>query len=332
MKILVTGGAGFIGSNFLKYMINKYPNYKYVCLDLLTYAGSYSNLLEIVDNSNFTFVKGDITDKKLVDKLFQKENFDIVINFAAESHVDNSFKNPELFTLTNIIGTQVLLEASRKYRIKRFHQVSTDEVYGFLPINDKTLQFTEKHILAPTSPYSASKAAADLIVESYYKSYKLPITISRCTNNFGPNQFPEKLIPCTINSIINNKPIPVHGDGSYIRDWIYVLDHCKGIDKIIHEGKIGEIYNIGVNLEKSNMEIIEFILNYFNASKDLINFVEDRPINDTRYSIDATKVKNELNWDSNSDFEQSLIETIEWYKLNQNWLKEMENKKEEIPI
>ena len=332
MKILVTGGAGFIGSNFLKYMINKYPNYKFVCLDILTYAGSYSNLLEIKDNQNFSFVKGDITDKKLVDKLFKKEKFDIVINFAAESHVDNSFNNPELFILTNVVGTQTLLEASKKYKVKRFHQVSTDEVYGFLPTNDKSLKFTENNILKPTSPYSASKAAADLIVESYYKSYKLPITISRCTNNFGPNQFPEKLIPCTINSIINNRFIPVHGDGSYIRDWIYVLDHCKGIDKIIHEGKIGEIYNIGVNVEKTNMEIIEFILNYFKAPKDLIKFVKDRPINDTRYSIDATKAKNELNWNSNSDFEQNLIETIEWYKKNQHWLKEMENKKEEIQV
>lgn len=312
-KMLITGGAGFIGSNFIHYILSKYNDYQVINLDKLTYAANLENLKDIEDNKNYRFIHGDIADQEFIFKLFENEKFDIVINFAAESHVDNSILNPQIFTITNILGTQVLLDACRKYNIKRFHQVSTDEVYGELPLDDKSILFTEKTPLNPSSPYSASKASADMLVKSYYRTYSLPITISRCSNNYGPYQHLEKLIPLMISKAINNDNLPVYGNGLNVRDWLHVYDHCTAIDLIIHEGKIGEIYNIGGNNEKSNIDVVKIILKELGKSEKLIKYVNDRPGHDLRYAIDSTKIKTTLNWKPVYSFEKGILDTIKWY-------------------
>lgn len=312
-KMLITGGAGFIGSNFIHYILSKYNDYQVINLDKLTYAANLDNLKDIEDNKNYRFIHGDIADQEFIFKLFENEKFDIVINFAAESHVDNSILNPQIFTITNIFGTQVLLDACRKYNIKRFHQVSTDEVYGELPLDDKSILFTEKTPLNPSSPYSASKASADMLVKSYYRTYSLPITISRCSNNYGPYQHLEKLIPLMISKAINNDNLPVYGNGLNVRDWLHVYDHCTAIDLIIHEGKIGEIYNIGGNNEKSNIDVVKIILKELGKSEKLIKYVNDRPGHDLRYAIDSTKIKTTLNWKPVYSFEKGILDTIKWY-------------------
>ncbi|GAB6189635.1 dTDP-glucose 4,6-dehydratase [Marinitoga arctica] len=325
MKILVTGGAGFIGSNFIYYMLEKYPEYKIVCLDKLTYAGNLSTLKKAMENTNFKFIKGDIADRNFIYDLFEKEKFDIVINFAAESHVDRSIENPEIFLQTNVIGTQVLMDASRKTGVKRYHQVSTDEVYGDLPLDRPDLFFTEETPIHTSSPYSASKAAADLLVLAYHRTYKLPVTISRCSNNYGPYHFPEKLIPLMIIRALNNQTLPVYGDGKNIRDWLYVKDHCIAIDKIIHKGKEGEVYNIGGHNEKTNLEVVKTILKELNKPEELITFVKDRPGHDRRYAIDPTKIKNELGWEPTTTFEEGIKKTIKWYIENKKWWEEIIN-------
>ena len=312
-KMLITGGAGFIGSNFIHYILSKYNDYQVINLDKLTYAANLDNLKDIEDNKNYRFIHGDIADQEFIFKLFENEKFDIVVNFAAESHVDNSILNPQIFTITNILGTQVLLDACRKYNIKRFHQVSTDEVYGELPLDDKSILFTEKTPLNPSSPYSASKASADMLVKSYYRTYSLPITISRCSNNYGPYQHLEKLIPLMISKAINNDNLPVYGNGLNVRDWLHVYDHCTAIDLIIHEGKIGEIYNIGGNNEKSNIDVVKIILKELGKSEKLIKYVNDRPGHDLRYAIDSTKIKTTLNWKPVYSFEKGILDTIKWY-------------------
>ena len=312
-KMLITGGAGFIGSNFIHYILSKYNDYQVINLDKLTYAANLDNLKDIEDNKNYRFIHGDIADQEFIFKLFENEKFDIVINFAAESHVDTSILNPQIFTITNILGTQVLLDACRKYNIKRFHQVSTDEVYGELPLDDKNILFTEKTPLNPSSPYSASKASADMLVKSYYRTYSLPITISRCSNNYGPYQHLEKLIPLMISKAINNDNLPVYGNGLNVRDWLHVYDHCTAIDLIIHEGKIGEIYNIGGNNEKSNIDVVKIILKELGKSEKLIKYVNDRPGHDLRYAIDSTKIKTTLNWKPVYSFEKGILDTIKWY-------------------
>ena len=312
-KMLITGGAGFIGSNFIHYILSKYNDYQVINLDKLTYAANLDNLKDIEDNKNYRFIHGDIADQEFIFKLFENEKFDIVINFAAESHVDNSILNPQIFTITNILGTQVLLDACRKYNIKRFHQISTDEVYGEVPLDDKNILFTEKTPLNPSSPYSASKASADMLVKSYYRTYSLPITISRCSNNYGPYQHLEKLIPLMISKAINNDNLPVYGNGLNVRDWLHVYDHCTAIDLIIHEGKIGEIYNIGGNNEKSNIDVVKIILKELGKSEKLIKYVNDRPGHDLRYAIDSTKIKTTLNWKPVYSFEKGILDTIKWY-------------------
>ena len=320
MKYLVTGGAGFIGSNFLHYVVNKYPNDEYVCLDALTYAGNYNNLLPIINKDNFKFVKGDIADERFIDELFEKERFDVVINFAAESHVDNSIKNPGIFVQTNIMGTRVLLDASRKYNIKRYHQVSTDEVYGDLPLDRKDLLFTENTPIHTSSPYSTSKASADLLVGAYHRTYGLNTTISRCSNNYGPYQFPEKLIPLTISKALKDEKIPVYGTGENVRDWIHVIDHNIGVDLIVRNGKSGEVYNLGGHSERTNLEIVKIILKQLGKSEDLIEFVTDRKGHDLRYAIDSSKVEKELGWERTYTFEKGIKETIDWYLNNEEWL------------
>ena len=312
-KMLITGGVGFIGSNFIHYILSKYNDYQVINLDKLTYAANLDNLKDIEDNKNYRFIHGDIADQEFIFKLFENEKFDIVINFAAESHVDNSILNPQIFTITNILGTQVLLDACRKYNIKRFHQVSTDEVYGELPLDDNSILFTEKTPLNPSSPYSASKASADMLVKSYYRTYSLPITISRCSNNYGPYQHLEKLMPLMISKAINNDNLPVYGNGLNVRDWLHVYDHCTAIDLIIHEGKIGEIYNIGGNNEKSNIDVVKIILKELGKSEKLIKYVNDRPGHDLRYAIDSTKIKTTLNWKPVYSFEKGILDTIKWY-------------------
>ena len=327
MKILVTGGAGFIGSNYLHYVVNKYPEDEYVCLDALTYAGNYENLLPIADKKNFKFVKGDITDKEFVDKLFEQEKFDAVINLAAESHVDNSIKNPSVFLTTNIIGTQTLMDASRKYGVKRYHQVSTDEVYGDLPLDRKDLLFTEENPIHTSSPYSASKASADLLVMAYYRTFGFPATISRCSNNYGAYQFPEKLIPVVISKALNDENVPVYGKGENVRDWIHVHDHNVGVDMILRNGKIGEVYNLGGHSERTNLEVVKIILKQLGKPESLITFVTDRPGHDLRYAIDSTKVEKELGWDRTYTFEEGIKDTIDWYVNNQEWINDIKTGK-----
>lgn len=312
-KILVTGGAGFIGANFAHYILNKYKDYNVINLDKLTYAANIDNLEDIKDNENYKFIHGDICDKDLIDNLFKSEKFDIVVNFAAESHVDRSISSPELFINTNVLGTQILLDASVKYNVERFHQVSTDEVYGDLPLDREDLLFSEDNNLNPSSPYSASKASADLVVKSYYKTFKLPITISRCSNNYGKYQYEEKLIPLMIKNVINNNKLPIYGNGLNVRDWLHVYDHCSAIDLIIHSGKLGEVYNVGGNNEKNNIEIVKLIIKTLNKSEDLISYVEDRLGHDLRYAIDASKIKTELNWSPKYTFEEGIKDTISWY-------------------
>ena len=325
MKILVTGGAGFIGSNFLHYETSKYPNDMFVCLDALTYAGNYNNIKFLENKENFKFVKGDITDRDFIDKLFDEEKFDLVVNFAAESHVDNSIKNPGIFIQTNIAGTQTLMDAARKYGNIRYHQVSTDEVYGDLPLDRQELKFTEETPIHTSSPYSSSKAGADLLVMSYYRTFRLPVTISRCSNNYGPYQFPEKLIPVVISKALNNENVPVYGKGENVRDWIHVHDHNIGVDLIIRYGKIGEIYNLGGHSEKNNLELVKIILKQLNKPEDLITFVSDRPGHDLRYAIDSSKIERELGWNRTYTFEEGIKETIDWYVNNQEWIDDIKS-------
>ena len=320
MKFLITGGAGFIGSNYCHYVVDKYPEDKFVCLDALTYAGNYNNIKSLEGKDNFKFVKGDITDREAVDKLFNEEKFDVVINFAAESHVDNSIKNPGIFLTTNIIGTQVLMDASLKYGVKRYHQVSTDEVYGDLPLDRPDLLFTEDTPIHTSSPYSSSKAGADLLVGAYYRTFGLPVTISRCSNNYGPYQFPEKLIPLMVSKALKDEPLPVYGTGENVRDWIHVHDHNVGVDLIVRNGRVGEVYNLGGHSERNNLTIVKTILKQLGKSEDLITFVEDRKGHDLRYAIDSTKAEKELGWDRTYNFEDGIKETIDWYVNNQEWI------------
>ena len=319
MKILVTGGAGFIGSNFVYYELDNYPNDEVICLDKLTYAGNLETLEVAMKNPKFKFVKGDIADRAFVDELFASEKPDVVVNFAAESHVDRSIENPEIFLQTNVIGTSVLMDACRKYGNIRYHQVSTDEVYGDLPLDRQDLFFTETTPLHTSSPYSASKASADLLVQAYYRTYKLPVTISRCSNNYGPYHFPEKLIPLMIANALNDKKLPVYGKGENVRDWLYVEDHCSAIDLIIRKGKIGEVYNIGGHNERTNLEVVKTIIKELGKSEDLIEFVTDRPGHDRRYAIDPTKIHNELGWLPATKFDDGIKKTIDWYLTHKSW-------------
>ena len=319
MKILVTGGAGFIGSNFVYYELDNYPNDEVICLDKLTYAGNLETLEIAMKNPKFKFVKGDIADRAFVDDLFASEKPDVVVNFAAESHVDRSIENPEIFLQTNVIGTSVLMDACRKYGNIRYHQVSTDEVYGDLPLDRPDLFFTETTPLHTSSPYSASKASADLLVQAYYRTYKLPVTISRCSNNYGPYHFPEKLIPLMIANALNDKKLPVYGKGENVRDWLYVEDHCSAIDLIIRKGKIGEVYNIGGHNERTNLEVVKTIIKELGKSEDLIEFVTDRPGHDRRYAIDPTKIHNELGWLPATKFDDGIKKTIDWYLTHKSW-------------
>ena len=319
MTIIVTGGAGFIGSNFIFYMLNKHPEYRIVCLDKLTYAGNLSTLAPVMDNSQFRFVKADICDSKAVEGLFEEEHPDIVVNFAAESHVDRSIEDPGIFLKTNILGTQVLMDACRKYGIQRYHQVSTDEVYGDLPLDRPDLFFTEETPIHTSSPYSSSKAGADLLVLAYYRTYGLPVTISRCSNNYGPYHFPEKLIPLMIANALNDKPLPVYGEGLNVRDWLYVEDHCKAIDLIIHKGTVGEVYNVGGHNEMANIDIVKLICNVLDKPESLIKYVKDRKGHDRRYAIDPTKIHAELGWLPKTSFEEGIQKTIQWYLDNEDW-------------
>ena len=319
MNVLVTGGAGFIGSNFVFHMLKEHPTYRVVCLDALTYAGNLSTLEPVIENSNFKFVKGDITDRELVDNLFEEGKFDFVVNFAAESHVDRSIEDPGIFLKTNILGTQVLMDASRKYGVKRFHQVSTDEVYGDLPLDRPDLFFTEETPIHTSSPYSASKASADLLVQAYHRTFGLPISISRCSNNYGPYHFPEKLIPLMISRALNDEYLPVYGKGENVRDWLYVGDHCTAIDLILHKGKVGEVYNIGGHNEKTNLEVVKAILNELEKPESLITYVKDRAGHDMRYAIDPSKIRKELGWEPTTLFDEGIKMTIKWYLDNRSW-------------
>ena len=321
MKFLVTGGAGFIGSNFVQYMVDKYPEDEIVNLDLLTYAGNLENLKDVEDKKNYRFVKGDIADRAFIFDLFEKEKFDVVINFAAESHVDRSIKNPEIFVVTNVIGTTVLMDACVKYGIKRYHQVSTDEVYGDLPIDRPDLLFTEETPIHTSSPYSSSKASADLFVMAYKRTYDLPVTISRCSNNYGPYQFPEKLIPLMIQRALADESLPVYGNGANIRDWLHVYDHCVAIDLIVRNGKVGEVYNIGGHNEKSNLDVVKILLKALNKPESLITYVEDRKGHDLRYAIDPKKMETELGWKPKYNFDTGIAQTIQWYIDNEKWWK-----------
>jgi len=319
MTIFVTGGAGFIGSNFIFYMFKAYPDYRIVCLDKLTYAGNLSTLEPVMKNPNFRFVKIDICDRYAIYKLFEDENPNIVVNFAAESHVDRSIENPEIFLQTNILGTQVLMDACRKYGIQRYHQVSTDEVYGDLPLDRPDLFFTEETPIHTSSPYSSSKAGADLLVMAYNRTYGLPVTISRCSNNYGPYHFPEKLIPLMIANALADKLLPVYGEGLNVRDWLYVEDHCHAIDLIIHKGRVGEVYNIGGHNEMKNIDIVKLICKELGKNESLISFVADRKGHDMRYAIDPTKIHNELGWLPATKFEEGIKMTIQWYLDNKKW-------------
>ncbi|HCL02754.1 MAG TPA: dTDP-glucose 4,6-dehydratase [Lachnoclostridium phytofermentans] len=325
MKLLVTGGAGFIGSNFVQYMVNNYPEDTIVNLDALTYAGNLESLKQVEDKPNYRFIKGDISDRAFIMELFEKEAFDVVVNFAAESHVDRSILDPEVFVKTNVLGTLVLLDASKKFQVKRFHQVSTDEVYGDLPIDRTDLFFTEDTPLHTSSPYSSSKASADLFVLSYFRTYGLPVTISRCSNNYGPYHFPEKLIPLMIIRAFHNEKLPVYGNGSNVRDWLHVTDHCSAINLIIRGGKPGEVYNIGGHNEKTNLEVVQEILKALNKPESLIEYVTDRPGHDLRYAIDPRKIEQELGWKPIYHFETGLKQTIDWYLENKDWWERIMN-------
>lgn len=325
MNILVTGGAGFIGGNFLHIMTKKHPEDRYVCIDALTYAGNMETLEPILNLSNFRFVHADIRDREAVEKLFEEEHFDVVINFAAESHVDRSIVNPQIFLETNIIGTSVLMDACRKYGIKRYHQVSTDEVYGDLPLDRPDLMFTETTPLHTSSPYSSSKASADLLVLAYHRTYGLPVTISRCSNNYGPYQFPEKLIPLMIQKASHGEKLPVYGDGKNVRDWLHVADHCEAIDLIVRKGRDGEVYNVGGHNERSNLQVVETILRALGKGDELIDHVKDRLGHDRRYAIDPKKIETELGWKPQYNFDTGIAQTIQWNLDNQKWLKNVES-------
>lgn len=319
MKIIVTGGAGFIGGNFVHYMIKEHPAYEIICLDALTYAGNLETLESVIENPKFKFEKGNIANRSVVYELFERVEPDWIVNFAAESHVDRSIENPEVFLRTNVIGTSVLLDACRKYGIKRYHQVSTDEVYGDLPLDRPDLFFTETTNLHTSSPYSASKAAADLLVQAYYRTYGLPVTISRCSNNYGPYHFPEKLIPLMIANALADKKLPVYGKGENVRDWLYVEDHCCAIDKILHDGKIGEVYNIGGHNERTNLQVVKAILAELGKNTSLIEYVADRKGHDRRYAIDPAKIQAELGWKPTTQFDDGIKKTVQWYLDNENW-------------
>lgn len=324
MKLLVTGGAGFIGSNFINYRLKKYPKDTVVNLDALTYAGNLENCQKFESNLNYQFVKGDITDREFIFSLFEKEQFDVVVNFAAESHVDRSITQPDLFLKTNILGTQVLMDASREYKVSRFHQVSTDEVYGDLPLDRPDLLFTESSPLHTSSPYSASKASADLLVLAYYRTFGLPVTISRCSNNYGPYQFPEKFIPLMIRCGLKGEKLPVYGTGCQVRDWLHVEDHCQAIDLILQKGRLGEVYNVGGHNERTNLEVVMTIMRALNISENQLSFVEDRLGHDQRYAIDPTKIQTELGWYPVHSFDDGIQETIEWYLSHQDWCDHIE--------
>ena len=333
MKLLVAGGAGFIGSNFIFYTREKHPERQIICLDKLTYAGNLSTLAPVMDKTNFKFIRGDIADRTLVDSVFEEEEPDIVVNFAAESHVDRSIEEPGIFLQTNVLGTQVLLDVCRKYGIKRFHQVSTDEVYGDLPLDCPDLFFTERTTLHTSSPYSASKASADLLCSAYQRTYGLPVSISRCSNNYGPYQFPEKLIPLIINNALHGRKLPVYGDGKNVRDWLYVEDHAKAIDMVQEQGRLFETYNVGGHNEKQNIEIINIILETLQeqladgdprkelVSRDLITYVEDRKGHDRRYAIAPDKIKAEIGWEPETMFQDGIRQTIQWYFEHEDWMK-----------
>ncbi len=325
MKILVTGGAGFIGGNYVHLMVKEHPEDTIVVLDSLTYAGNLETLEPVMDAPNFRFVKGDIRDRDFVSALFEKEHFDIVINFAAESHVDRSIENPQIFLETNIIGVSVLMDACRKYGIKRYHQVSTDEVYGELPSDRPDLLFHEDTPIHTSSPYSTSKASADLLVLAYHRTYGLPVTISRCSNNYGPYQFPEKLIPLVISRALADESIPVYGEGKNVRDWLHVYDHCHAIDLIVRNGKDGEVYNIGGHNERNNLEVVKTILKALGRSEDLIHYVKDRPGHDLRYAMDPEKIETELGWKPEYHFESGIKDTIDWYLNHKEWWQHIVN-------
>jgi dTDP-glucose 4,6-dehydratase len=322
MNLLVTGGAGFIGSNFVRYMLEKYPNYKVVNYDLLTYAGNLENLKDVENHPNYTFVKGDINNRELVDYLVKTHEIDVIVNFAAESHVDRSITDPDIFVKTNVLGTQALLDVAKDNNFKKYVQISTDEVYGTL---GETGYFTEETPLAPNSPYSASKAGGDLLVRAYHETYGLNVNITRCSNNYGPYHFPEKLIPLMITNALEGKELPIYGDGQNIRDWLHVKDHCAAIDLVIHKGRPGEVYNIGGHNERTNNEIVHLIVEKLGVSKDLIKYVADRPGHDRRYAIDPTKIMTELGWKPQYTFEKGIVETIQWYIDNQEWWKNIKS-------
>ena len=317
MKILVTGGAGFIGGNFVHFMLKEHPQDDILCVDALTYAGNMETLAPAMDNPHFKFIKADIADREAIYSIFEQEKPEIVVNFAAESHVDRSIENPSIFLQTNVMGTQVLLDACRKYGIQRYHQVSTDEVYGDLPLDRPDLFFTEETPIHTSSPYSASKASADLLVQAYHRTFGVPVTISRCSNNYGPYHFPEKLIPLMIANVLNDKPLPVYGDGKNVRDWLYVEDHCRAIDLIIHNGRVGEVYNVGGHNEKTNLEVVQLIIAAL--GKGEIKFVRDRAGHDGRYAIDPAKIHNEMGWLPQTKLEDGIQKTIQWYLDNKSW-------------
>ena len=323
MTVIVTGGAGFIGSNFIFYLLKRYPDCRIVCIDKLTYAGNASTLKSLMDLPNFRFEKLDICDRIGIYNLFEDEKPDLVVNFAAESHVDRSIEDPSIFLQTNIIGTSVMLDACRKYGIERYHQVSTDEVYGDLPLDRPDLFFTEETPIHASSPYSSSKAGADLLVLAYHRTFGLPVTISRCSNNYGPFHFPEKLIPLMIVNALADKPLPVYGEGVNVRDWLYVEDHCEAIDLIIHKGRVGEVYNVGGHNEMRNIDIVKLICKELGKPESLITFVKDRKGHDLRYAIDPTKIHNELGWLPQIEFEHGIKKTIKWYLENRNWWEEI---------
>ena len=323
MTMIVTGGAGFIGSNFIFHQLAAHPEDRIVCLDKLTYAGNLSTLKDVLDHPRFRFVKADICDREAVNRLFEEEHPDIVVNFAAESHVDRSIENPGVFLETNILGTGVLMDACRKYGIQRYHQVSTDEVYGDLPLDRPDLLFTEETPLHTSSPYSSSKAGADLLVMAYHRTFGLPVTISRCSNNYGPYQFPEKLIPLMIANALNDKPLPVYGEGKNVRDWLYVEDHCKAIDLIIRKGRVGEVYNIGGHNEMANIDIVKLVCAELGKPESLITYVTDRKGHDMRYAIDPAKIHAELGWLPETMFAEGIRKTIQWYLTHREWWEEI---------
>ena len=323
MKMIVTGGAGFIGSNFVYYMLEKHPDYDIVCLDLLTYAGNLHTLEDALKNPKFKFVRADIADRKAVFDLFEAEKPDVIVNFAAESHVDRSIENPGIFLQTNILGTSVLMDACRKFGIKRFHQVSTDEVYGDLPLDRPDLMFTEETPLHTSSPYSASKASADLLVMAYHRTFGLPVTISRCSNNYGPYQFPEKLIPLLVSRALADESLPIYGTGLNVRDWLYVTDHCAAIDLILQKGREGEVYNIGGHNERTNLDVVKAVLHVLHKPESLITYVRDRPGHDRRYAINPEKTEQELGWQPTYRFDEGIGVTVDWYLTHKDWWEEI---------